>query len=69
VQLPAEVTLSAADAMLEQRRISAGQTLDVVARISLSGQPQSSSGDPFGQVSYHVGQDGTLNLVIDRLAP
>jgi cytochrome c-type biogenesis protein CcmH len=69
VQLPAEVTLTSSDAMLEQRRISAGQTLDVVARISLSGQPQSSSGDPFGQVSYHVGQDGKLNLVIDRLAP
>lgn len=69
VSLPAEVTLSAADAMLEQRRITAGQTLEVVARISLSGQPQSASGDPFGQVRYHVGQDGTLDLVIDRLAP
>jgi cytochrome c-type biogenesis protein CcmH len=69
VSLPAEVTLTAGDAMLEQRRISAGQTLEVVARISLSGQPQSSSGDPFGQVRYHVGQDGTLDLVIDRLAP
>ena len=28
-----------------------------------------SSGDPFGQVSYHVGKDGKLNIVIDRLAP
>jgi cytochrome c-type biogenesis protein CcmH len=69
IQLPVEVTLSAADAMMPQRRISAGQTLEVVARISLSGQPQSTSGDPFGQVSYHVGKDGQLNLVIDRLAP
>ncbi len=69
VQLPAEVTLTAADAMLAQRQISAGQKLDVVARISLGGQPQSSSGDPFGQVSYHVGRDGKLDLVIDRLAP
>jgi cytochrome c-type biogenesis protein CcmH len=69
VSLPAEITLTAADAMLEQRRIAAGQTLEVVARISLSGQPQSSSGDPFGQVRYHVGKDGTLDLVIDRLAP
>jgi hypothetical protein len=40
-----------------------------VARISLSGQPQSASGDPYGQVSYHVGTDGKLNLVIDKLAP
>jgi cytochrome c-type biogenesis protein CcmH len=69
IQLPIDVTLGAADAMLPQRRISAGQTLEVVARISLSGQPQSASGDPFGQVSYHVGKDGQLDLVIDRLAP
>ncbi len=69
LQFPAEVTLAAADAMLPQRRISSGQMLDVVARISLSGQPQSSSGDPFGQVSYHVGKDGKLNIVIDKLAP
>lgn len=69
VKFPVEVTLSAADAMLPERRIAAGQTLDVVARISLSGQPQSTSGDPFGQVSYHVGRDGKLNIVIDKLAP
>ena len=69
VKFPAEVTLTAADAMLPQRRIAAGQTLDVVARISLNGQPQSTSGDPFGQVSYHVGKDGRLSIVIDQLAP
>jgi cytochrome c-type biogenesis protein CcmH len=69
LDFPVDVTLTAADAMLPQRRISSGQTLDVVARISLSGQPQSASGDPFGQVSYHVGKDGRLNIVIDKLAP
>lgn len=69
LNFPVEVTLTPADAMLPQRRISSGQTLDVVARISLSGQPQSASGDPFGQVSYHVGKDGKLNIVIDKLAP
>jgi cytochrome c-type biogenesis protein CcmH len=69
VKFPAEVTLTAADAMLPQRHIAPGQTLDVVARISLGGQPQSASGDPFGQVSYHVGKDGKLSIVIDKLAP
>jgi cytochrome c-type biogenesis protein CcmH len=69
LEFPVEVTLTAADAMLPGRHIAAGQTLDVVARISLSGQPQSVSGDPFGQVSYHVGKDKQLNIVIDRLAP
>ena len=69
LKFPAEITLTAADAMLPGRSIKPGQTLEVVARISLSGQPQSSSGDPFGQVGYHVGKDGTLNIVIDKLAP
>jgi len=69
LQFPVDVTLTAADAMLPQRRIAAGQTLDIVARISISGQPQSASGDPYGQVGYHVGKDGKLNIVIDKLAP
>ncbi len=69
LKFPVEVTLTAADAMMPQRHISAGQSLDVVARISLGGQPQSASGDPFGQVGYHVGKDGKLEIVIDKLAP
>jgi cytochrome c-type biogenesis protein CcmH len=68
-QFPVDVELTGADAMLESRRISAGQQLEVVARVALAGTPTATSGDPFGQVSYHVGKDGTLNIVIDRLAP
>ena len=66
---PVDVELSAADAMLESRRITDGQQLEVVARVALGGTPTATSGDPFGQVSYHVGKDGKLNIVIDRLAP
>ena len=66
---PVDVELSGADAMLESRRIAAGQQLEVVARIALGGTPTATSGDPFGQVSYHVGKDGKLNIVIDRLSP
>jgi hypothetical protein len=68
-QFPVDVELTGADAMLESRRISAGQQLEVVARVALGGTPTATSGDPFGQVSYHVGRDGKLNIVIDRLAP
>ena len=64
-----EVELTSADAMMESRRIAAGQTLEVIARVALGGTPTATSGDPFGQVSYHVGKDGKLNIVIDRLAP
>jgi cytochrome c-type biogenesis protein CcmH len=66
---PVDVELSAADAMLESRRITEGQQLEVVARVALGGTPTATSGDPFGQVSYHVGHDKKLNIVIDRLAP
>ena len=68
-RFPVDVELTAADAMLESRRITVGQQLDVVARVALGGTPTATSGDPFGQVSYHVGKDGKLNIVIDRLAP
>lgn len=68
-RFPVDVELTAADAMLESRRIASGQKLEIVARIALGGTPTASSGDPFGQVSYHVGKDGRLNIVIDRLAP
>jgi cytochrome c-type biogenesis protein CcmH len=66
---PLDVELTAADSMLESRRIAAGQQLEVVARVALGGTPTATSGDPFGQVGYHVGKDGRLNIVIDRLAP
>jgi cytochrome c-type biogenesis protein CcmH len=66
---PIDVELSSADAMLESRRIADGQQLEVIARVALGGKPTATSGDPFGQVSYHVGKDGKLNIVIDRLAP
>jgi cytochrome c-type biogenesis protein CcmH len=66
---PVDVELTAADAMLASRRIAVGQQLEVVARVALGGTPTASSGDPYGQVGYHVGKDGKLNIVIDRLAP
>lgn len=68
-RFPVDVELTAADAMMESRRIAAGQQLEVVARVALGGTPTATRGDPFGQVSYHVGKDGRLNIVIDRLAP
>jgi hypothetical protein len=55
--------------MLESRRIAAGQQLEVVARVALGGTPTATRGDPFGQVGYHVGKDGRVTLVIDKLAP
>jgi cytochrome c-type biogenesis protein CcmH len=68
-RFPIDVELTAGDAMLESRRIASGQELEVVARIALGGSPTATRGDPFGQVRYHVGKDGRLNIVIDQLSP
>jgi cytochrome c-type biogenesis protein CcmH len=66
---PQSVTLTPADSMLPGRSFAAGQQVQVVARIARSGSPVGASGDPFGEITYRVGQDGLLNLVIDRLTP
>jgi cytochrome c-type biogenesis protein CcmH len=66
---PQSVALSPADSMVPGRVFAAGQNVQVVARIARSGSPIAASGDPFGEVTYHVGQDGLVSLVIDRLTP
>jgi cytochrome c-type biogenesis protein CcmH len=66
---PQSVTLTAADAMIPGRSFSAGQEVQVVARLARSGTPTGARGDPFGQVTYRVGKDGVVNLVIDQLTP
>jgi cytochrome c-type biogenesis protein CcmH len=66
---PQSVALGAADSMVPGRVLTAGQSVEVVARIARSGSPVGASGDPFGQVTYRVGRDGAVSLVIDRLTP
>jgi cytochrome c-type biogenesis protein CcmH len=68
-RFPQSVALSPADSMVPGRAFAAGQSVQVVARIARSGSPIAVSGDPFGEVTYHVGQDGLVSLVIDRLTP
>jgi cytochrome c-type biogenesis protein CcmH len=66
---PQTVALTPADSMIPGRLFSAGQNVQVVARIARTGNPVGASGDPFGEVSYRVGKDGLASLVIDRLTP
>lgn len=68
-KFPLDVELTAADAMMPSRAISAGKRVLVVARISRSGRPEAARGDPYGEVSYDVGRDGTREIVIDRVTP
>jgi cytochrome c-type biogenesis protein CcmH len=66
---PQSVALSPADSMIPGRAFAAGQNVQVVARIARSGSPVGASGDPFGEITYHVGHDGVMSLVIDHLTP
>ena len=68
-RFPQAVALSASDSMVPGRAFSNGQSVQVVARIARSGNPVGASGDPLGEVSYQVGRDGQVALVIDHVMP
>lgn len=66
-QLPLDITLSKADAMLPGVTLSAEQTLQLVARVSPTGDAR--EGTHLGQLDdVHAGSDEQLQLVIDRAA-
>ena len=62
-----QVQLSASDSMMPGRVLAAGQQVSIIARVSFSGRPIPSAGDLYGELSYHVGSDGALDLLIDRV--
>ncbi|MCO4756720.1 MAG: c-type cytochrome biogenesis protein CcmI [Oceanospirillaceae bacterium] len=68
-QLPMEVVLDDSMAMSPQARLSQQSEVEVTARVSMSGQPQASTGDLYGTLSPVSvrGNEATLSLVIDRV--
>jgi cytochrome c-type biogenesis protein CcmH len=68
-RFPQTVELTPADSMVPGRAFSAGQKVQVVARIARSGNPMAGSGDPFGEAAYFVGHDGLVNIIIDHVTP
>jgi len=68
-RFPQTVELTQQDSMIPGRMFSAGQKVQVVARIARSGNPLAGSGDPFGETPYQVGHDGLVSVVIDRRSP
>jgi len=63
-ELPTSVVLSDSDAMIPGRLIGNFGSLEIVARVSLSGQPIAQSGDWFGSQTMAPG--GRANIVIDQ---
>ena len=69
VQMPQDLELSAADAMIAGHAVQPGQNVAVVARISVSGSPLPQSGDLYGEIKTVAGRSGSRALQIDRLNP
>tara|TARA_R110000764_G_scaffold215935_2_gene302742 strand:+ start:17094 stop:18299 length:1206 start_codon:yes stop_codon:yes gene_type:complete len=66
-QLPLDITLTQADAMLPGVTLSAEQSLQLVARVSPAGDAR--EGTHLGQLdNVHAGSDEQLQLIIDRTA-
>jgi cytochrome c-type biogenesis protein CcmH len=68
-ELPATVSIKDSDAMIEGRIPSGFAQLEIVARVSLSGQPVAQSGDWFGQQTIETAAVGTTQIVIDQQVP
>jgi hypothetical protein len=54
--------------MIPGRVLTKGSRVSITARVSFSGQPLPATGDLYGELTYDVGQDGTRDLLIDRVA-
>ncbi|MEL6949105.1 MAG: hypothetical protein AAGM16_03115 [Pseudomonadota bacterium] len=68
--LPVTVALGDADAMIAGRNISSATRYEIVARVSMNGDPIGGSGDWVGRLSIDRAEvDGPIELVIDTVAP
>jgi len=64
-ELPATVRLSDRESMVPGRELSGFAEFELVARVSLSGQPVSQPGDWFGSVIVRPAESGAIRLSID----
>ncbi len=68
-ELPLQLELSDANAMIPGRGISSVDEVEVVARISASGNPIESSGDLWGSRRVSVGEDALVEVTISERTP
>jgi cytochrome c-type biogenesis protein CcmH len=67
--LPTVVTLSDSDAMIPGRVPSAFAELEIIARVSMSGDPIAKTGDWFGSLTHRNGSNDPLAILIDQQVP
>lgn len=68
-ELPAEIPLGDLDAMNPERVPSAFETLEIIARVSMSGQPLAQPGDWFGQQVIDISVTSTVRITINQQIP
>jgi len=69
-KFPQDVDLSTGDAMIAGRTFTAGQEVEITARVANGGSAAPRAGDPVGTVRYRVAADGKrVPLTIDKLTP
>ena len=68
-ELPFSISLTDKDVMTEGTKLTQFGELTLVARVSLSGRPQASSGDLFGELRYDFKNGKPVTLIIDRVVP
>ena len=68
-ELPAYVPIGDADAMIPGRVPSGFAQLEIVARVSMSGQPIAQSGDWFGQQTISTSEANEVSIIIDEQVP
>ena len=68
-ELPSVVEISDADAMIPGRVPSGFKTLEIIARVSMSGQPIAQSGDWFGQQVIDTSAEDEVQITIDTQVP
>jgi cytochrome c-type biogenesis protein CcmH len=68
-QLPANLVLSDANAMIEGRDLSSVADLEIVARVAFGGTAVTQSGDLIGRAIQKKGGDDVVAVVIDKVQP
>ena len=67
--LPAVVSLTEAQSMVEGRNLSGFAEIELLARVSLSGGPAAQSGDWFGSMIVRPSENNSVFLTIDQQVP
>jgi cytochrome c-type biogenesis protein CcmH len=66
---PQTVELTTQDSMLPGHSFTRGQLVEVVARVSKSGNPGESAGDLFGLAAHKVGDSGVVDIQVEHVSP